>query len=91
MAQGIEDAFKIYDYNNINKNIPVLIISGSEDPVGEFKRGVISLYNFLKNFFTNIDIEIFEDERHEVFSGNKKREVYKSFKSFLEKAWSIFF
>ena len=43
MAQGIEDAFKIYDYNNINKNIPVLIISGSEDPVGEFKRGVISL------------------------------------------------
>ena len=72
MAQGIEDAFKINDYNNINKNIPVLIISGSEDPVGEFKRGVISLYNFLRNFFTNIDIKIFEDERHEVFSGNKK-------------------
>jgi alpha-beta hydrolase superfamily lysophospholipase len=86
MAQGIEDAFKINDYNNINKNIPVLIISGSEDPVGEFKRGVISLYNFLRNFFTNMDIKIFEDERHEVFSGNKKREVYKSFKSFIEKA-----
>ena len=51
MAQGIEDAFKIYDYNNINKNIPVLIISGSEDPVGEFKRGVISLYNFLNKLF----------------------------------------
>ena len=86
MAQGIEDAFKIHDYNNINKNIPVLIISGSEDPVGEFKRGVISLYNFLRNFITNIDIEIFEDERHEVFSGYKKRKVYKSFKSFIEKA-----
>ena len=85
MAQGIEDAFKIHDYNNINKNIPVLIISGSEDPVGEFKRGVISLYNFLRNFFTNIDIKIFEDERHEVFSGNKKREVYEFFKSFIEK------
>ena len=73
-------------YNNINKNIPVLIISGSEDPVGEFKRGVISLYNFLRNFFTDIDIKIFENERHEVFSGNKKIEVYKSFKSFIEKA-----
>ena len=91
MAQGIEDAFKIYDYNNINKDIPVLIISGSEDPVGEFKRGVISLYNFLRNFFTNIDIKIFEDERHEVFSGNKKREVYEFFKSFIEKTWNIFF
>ena len=34
MAQGIEDSFKINDYKNINKNIPVLIISGSEDPVG---------------------------------------------------------
>jgi hypothetical protein len=33
-----------------------------------------------------MDIKIFEDERHEVFSGNKKREVYKSFKSFIEKA-----
>ena len=85
MAQGIEDAFKINDYNNINKNIPVLIISGSEDPVGEFKKGVISLHHFLRNFFTNINIKIFEDERHEVFSGNKKREVYKSFKSFIEK------
>ena len=85
MAQGIEDAFKINDYNNINKNIPVLIISGSEDPVGEFKKGVISLHHFLRNFFTNINIKIYEDERHEVFSGNKKREAYKSFKSFIEK------
>ena len=85
MAQGIEDAFKINDYNNINKNIPVLIISGSEDPVGEFKKGVISLHHFLRNFFTNINIKIFEDERHEVFSGIKKYDAYNSLKLFLDK------
>ena len=85
MAQGIEEAFKIDNYNNLNKNIPVLIVSGSEDPVGEYKRGVVSLYNFLSYFFTNINIKIFEDERHEIFSGLQKELAYNKMISFLDK------
>jgi len=85
MAQGIEDSFKSKKYNSANKNIPVLVISGSEDPVGDFKKGVMSLYNFLGKFFNNINIKIFEEERHEVFSGTKKVEAYKLLNSFIER------
>ena len=45
----------------------------------------MSLYNFLGKFFNNINIKIFEEERHEVFSGTKKVEAYKLLNSFIER------
>lgn len=85
MVNGIEEVFKKKNYDELNKNIPILIISGSDDPVGDFTKGVTGLYNFLKEIFSNVELKILNSERHEVFSGIKKYESYNSLKLFLEK------
>ena len=85
MVNGIEEVFNKKNYDELNKDVPILIISGSDDPVGDFTKGVTSLYNYLKSIFSNVELKILSSERHEVFSGIKKNDAYNSLKLFLDK------
>ncbi len=66
-------------YQKTNKNLPVLIFSGEEDPVGDFSKGPKKMYSFLKNKgFTNISLTIYPRGRHEMLNELNKTEVYKN-------------
>tara|TARA_B100001250_G_C19648004_1_gene721288 strand:- start:12 stop:908 length:897 start_codon:yes stop_codon:yes gene_type:complete len=85
LANGMGLVFDKKNYTHTDKSIPILIISGSNDPVGENGKGVKRLYIFLKNIFKNISIEIIKDARHEVFSEVNKEDNYIVLKDFLNK------
>ena len=85
LANGMGLVFDKKNYIDTDKSIPILIISGSNDPVGENGKGVKRLYMFLKNIFNNISIEIIKDARHEVFSEVNKEDNYIVLKDFLNK------
>lgn len=78
---------RVFDKRNykISKNIPILIISGSHDPVGDNTKGTKKLYKFLSTIFDNIEIELINNARHEVFNEINKENNYNKLLNFIER------
>ena len=76
--------FKRSNYSESNPSLPIYIISGSEDPVGNRGKGVEDLYNFLLPVFKKTSIKLIEGARHEVFNETNKHESYLNMISFIE-------
>ena len=76
--------FKFSSYKKVNKNLPIYIISGAEDPVGGFGKNVKKLFLFLSQIFSNVTLDIMESARHEVFSETNKQKSYNKVINFLE-------
>ena len=75
------------NYKNINNiNIPILIISGTSDPVsGKNAKGAIKLYNKYKNANKDVSIILYENARHELLNEINKNDVYNDILNFIEK------
>ena len=84
LANGILKVFKKNNYSLSDNSIPIFIISGSKDPVGENGKGVIRLNNFLSNIFSDVSIKIVDEARHEVFSETTKENSYNTLIKFIE-------
>jgi len=84
LANGILKVFNINNYSSSENSIPIFIISGSKDPVGENGKGVMRLYKFLSNIFTSVSIKIIDEARHEVFSETTKENSYNMLIKFIE-------
>ena len=62
--------------DQIPHNLPILIASGSQDPVGDFGKGVTKFYAYLEDHgFTNVTIRLFNGDRHEILHELNKEEV----------------
>ncbi|SHF85926.1 alpha/beta hydrolase [Ornithinibacillus halophilus] len=62
---------------NIRNDLPTLIISGDEDPVGNYGKGIWKTANLLTNAgLTNITTSLFNEARHETLNEINKHEVY---------------
>ena len=81
---GCSKAFNKNNYVNSNKNLPILLIAGTKDPVSDFGKGMDSLYEILNKIFTNINHVKINNDRHEVFSGLKKELAYNELISFIK-------
>ena len=68
----------------IDKELPILLYSGSEDPVGGKKAvNVKKLYDIYKTQGLNVEMKINQDGRHENLNEINKLEVYEEFATFL--------
>ncbi len=85
LASGMKAVFNIKNYKETNKLLPILIISGLKDPVGENGIGVKRLHMFLNKIYKNISIELIKDARHEVFSEIDKEKNYLFLSNFLNR------
>lgn len=72
--------------NQIRKDLPILLISGTDDPVGNFGKGV---YEVAKGFETvkikDVTVYLFEQMRHELLNERNKELVYNVILRWLEK------
>ncbi len=70
----------ISDMDNIkktNQDIPLLVFSGANDPVGENSKGVQDFYAKLKTAgIKDLSLKLFEDGRHEMINETNRKEVY---------------
>lgn len=58
------------------KDLPVLIISGSHDPLGKFGKGALRLYQlFLSYGFQDVTCKIYPEARHELLNEINRDEV----------------
>ena len=61
-----------------NKNMPIFLMSGAQDPVGQYGKGVCWVYSLLeKHNIQNIDLSLYANGRHEPF--NEKEPVKSRF------------
>ena len=55
-------------FTNMPKNIPVLLVSGELDPVGDFTEGVEKVHEKLLKAGVKCDMKIYENARHEILN-----------------------
>lgn len=68
------------------KKLPVLFISGAEDPVGNYGKAVQDIYDtFLHLDLTKVQIKLYNDARHELLNEKQKMQVYEDVSNWLFK------
>lgn len=80
----IKDISKKENIKNVRKNIPLFFISGSMDPVGEYKRGVLKTFKLYKNEKLNVKLKFYKNLRHEILNEVNKEIVYIDILNFLK-------
>ena len=70
-------------FKKISKTLPILLVSASEDPVGEHSKGVKKVYKLLKKRGANVRMKLYEDNRHEILNDTARDEVIEDIKAFL--------
>ncbi len=72
---GVHSAYKKKNLNMIPKNLPIYLLSGDKDPVGEFGEGVLRLYNKYKEVGINVKYTLYEGARHKILSETNRDQV----------------
>ncbi|BBE31424.1 alpha/beta hydrolase [Tepiditoga spiralis] len=77
LLYGISIINNIEYVKNTPKELPIFIISGEKDPVGENTKGVLKVLNlFKKAGLKNVKHKFYKDARHEILNEINKNEVY---------------
>lgn len=80
---GLKRVSNPNNYRAIPRDLPILFISGAEDPVGG--RIIEDLAKkYRKAGLTNVEYRIYTDARHELINELNKEEVYKDLTDWLE-------
>jgi alpha-beta hydrolase superfamily lysophospholipase len=67
------------------RNIPILFISGKDDPVGNMGEGVTDVFRLYKGHgFFDLTLELLEDMRHEVLNEKKRMTTYKTILKWMD-------
>lgn len=62
---------------SIPKSFPILFVSGQNDPIGDFSKGVIKTVDYLKkDGFKDINVKIYPKMRHEILNEEIREEVF---------------
>ena len=83
---GIRTLYKKGYYSLIDANKPLLLISGSDDPVGNYGKGVKKLDKFYSKKVGSKDItlQLYDGARHEILNEQCKQQVYDDIVAWLD-------
>lgn len=70
----------------ISRDLPILFLSGKEDPVGEFGKGVMKAAQaYQAAGLYNITVQLYEGARHEILMENQKLTIFHDICKWMEK------
>ena len=70
----------------IPKGASIVFVSGKDDPVGDFGKGVKNVYRRYKlNGISDVKIRLYENDRHEILNEVDKEQVYHDLLLWMEK------
>ena len=86
MFKGLAFIAKKSNLRKMPKKLPVLFISGGDDPVGGKGQGVQKVYDlFVLAGMETLDIIFYEGGRHEILNETNRKEVYNDLYDWLNK------
>lgn len=85
--KGLNRLYRKKFLSKINKDLPILVIAGEEDPVGRHGKGVLKLVQVYEKLGLNhLEHKLYPKMRHEILNENGKEEVYQDVLTFLNKS-----
>ena len=66
------------------KDLPILLLSGLDDPVGSKGSGVKKLESIYKKNNIDVSIKLYEGKRHDLFHETNKLEVFKDIEEYIK-------
>lgn len=71
-------------YNSVPLSMPILLLSGSMDPIGDYSKGVNEVYKTLKKTgHKYVTLKFYEGARHEILNEINRKEVYEDIINWL--------
>lgn len=75
------------EMEKMNKNLPLLLMSGRRDPVGDMGRGIRKLETFLKNLGQEeVEVKLYPYMRHEILKEEGSREILEDILLFINRS-----
>ena len=75
--QIMNDLKRRVQFDQIPKNLPILLLSGAEDPVGDGGRGVKRIYReYRSQGLSDVEMKLYSGARHELLNEINRGEVY---------------
>jgi alpha-beta hydrolase superfamily lysophospholipase len=84
VIEGVSNIFIPDNLGLISKEMPVLVFSGSEDPVGGMGKGTTELHNSLVESGCKSTLLLIQGARHETLNETDKMDTYQHVISFLK-------
>ena len=73
------------DKDRVPKDLPILLIAGMKDPVGDMSKGVLKVYNRFKAWgLTDVDVIFYKDDMHEILNEADREDVFRDVLHFLD-------
>ncbi|WP_245937450.1 alpha/beta hydrolase [Saliterribacillus persicus] len=77
LYDGIEKVQQSNTHNEVAQDLPILLISGEEDPVGNYGKGLKKLMEFyVSEGFENLNLHLYPNGRHEILNEINRHEVF---------------
>lgn len=84
MLKGVKYVTDMANISRVDPNKPVAFMSGSDDPVGDYGKGVRKAYQcFQKAGVKDLSIKLYEGGRHEMLNEINRGEVYQDILNWL--------
>lgn len=85
MFKGMQLAHDKKRMRTLPASLPLLIVSGAEDPVGGWGEGVRKAFvAYSENTECQVDIKLYDDDRHEILNETDKDVVYSDLLEWLD-------
>lgn len=86
LFEGLKNIHDPASMQYIPKDLPVLLLSGADDPVGDKSKGVWQVANqFFKEGIDNVTVMIYEGGRHEMLQETNRKDVFEFIKQWIVK------
>ena len=89
MLTGMQYTAELKNIQKMNKKMPIFLLSGDKDPVGEFGKGVIKTHEiFEKAGIEDVEIKLYPNLRHDILHEKCKDTIYNDIYLWLKKKMS---
>lgn len=86
MLTGMDFVAQDENVLKMNKDVPVLLLSGDRDAVGANGKGVTKVYNsFKKNGIKDVEMKLYPDLRHDILHEDVCESIYEDILIWLDK------
>ncbi len=84
--KGLKTLYKKKNWQKIDVELPLLLISGKDDPVGDMGKSVDRLFEFYVNKVgvKSVDTVLYEGVRHEYFNDTSKQKAFEKVLEFCD-------
>lgn len=78
------EACKKRTFRVTDKNLPIYLVAGADDPVGDFSKGVVKVYEkYQKAGIEDVSLTLYRGGRHEILNDNCAPQVYEDVRDFI--------